>query len=120
MDPQHRKELIQSYKAAPTYYGVIQITNQINGKIFIDTVANLHNRWYFYQTNLNKNFYRHTRLQADWNEYGADNFNFEVLWQKETTDVENMHTTLKQLKRTWFDKCQPFGERGYNDPLKED
>lgn len=114
MDAQRKKELMQAYKAAPTYYGVIQITNRQNGKIFIDTVPNIKNRWFFYQTNLNKNFYRNTPLQRDWNELGADQFSFQILWKKENDDVMNMHDELKQLKRKWLLKLQPFGERGYN------
>ena len=114
MDAQRKKELMQAYKAAPTYYGVIQITNRQNGKIFIDTVPNIKNRWFFYQTNLNKNFYRNTPLQRDWNELGSDQFSFQILWKKENDDVMNMHDELKQLKREWLLKLQPFGERGYN------
>ena len=114
MDAQRKKELMQAYKVVPTYYGVIQITNRQNGKIFIDTVPNIKNRWFFYQTNLKKNFYRNTPLQRDWNELGADQFSFQILWKKENDDVMNMHDELKQLKREWLLKLQPFGERGYN------
>ena len=114
MDAQRKKGLMQAYKAAPTYYGVIQITNRQSGKIFIDTVPNIKNRLFFYQTNLNKNFYRNTPLQRDWNELGADQFSFQILWKKENDDVMNMHDELKQLKREWLLKLQPFGERGYN------
>ena len=35
---EERKALIQAYKLQPTYYGVIQLTNTINHKIYIDAV----------------------------------------------------------------------------------
>ncbi|WP_231921701.1 GIY-YIG nuclease family protein [Levilactobacillus zymae] len=66
MNEQQKQKLREAYKFAPTYYGVIQIENTRNHKIFIDTVANLHNRWGYYQLNLNQNFYHGTPLQADW------------------------------------------------------
>ncbi|WP_225417968.1 DUF2087 domain-containing protein [Levilactobacillus huananensis] len=103
----NRKEIIQNYKAAPTYYGVIQIKNNQNGKTFIDVARNIHNRWGYYQTNLNGNFYHDTALQADWNALGAEAFTYSVLWKADTADVDNLRQTLKELKAKWLDKCQP-------------
>lgn len=114
MDSARKQQLQQAYKMAPTFYGVIQIENLTTHKIFIDTAANLHNRWAFYQLNLNKNFYRNTPLQADWNATGSDNFAYTILWKKETTDVVNMRQTLKELKTKWLHQLEPFDDRGYN------
>lgn len=69
-----RKQLIQDYKLQPTYYGVIQITNTVNHKIYIDTVPNTKNRWAYYKVNLNNHFYVNSPLQADWEAYGEDAF----------------------------------------------
>lgn len=102
-----KKERIRQYKATPAKYGVIQIKNTKNGKTFIDTVANTHNRWGYYRLNLNKNFYRTSPLQADWNTFGESAFTYEVLWEEETTEVTNLRQTLKDLKQTWLAKCQP-------------
>ncbi|RRK10855.1 GIY-YIG nuclease family protein [Lactiplantibacillus garii] len=114
METERKKQLQRAFKMAPTYYGVIQIENQTNHKIFIDVVPNLHNRWQFYQLNLNKDFYRNTPLQADWNEQGAANFTYSVLFKEDTANVLNMRATLKALKNKWLHKLTPFDDRGYN------
>lgn len=119
MDTEHKKQLQAAYKMAPTYYGVIQIKNLTNNKIYIDTVANLHNRWNFYQLNLNKNFYRNNPLQTDWNTQGIDAFEYTVLWKKDAADVQNMRQTLKDLKLKWFHQLRPFDDRGYNRRPKD-
>ncbi|MFC6164997.1 GIY-YIG nuclease family protein [Lactiplantibacillus dongliensis] len=119
MDTEHKKQLRAAYKLAPTYYGVIQIKNRRNQKIFIDTAANLHNRWHFYQLNLDKNFYRDTPLQLDWNSQAPTDFDYTVLWQAETADVTNMRQTLKTLKLKWLAKLKPFDDQGYNRRPKD-
>ncbi|AKP65121.1 hypothetical protein FC99_GL001646 [Levilactobacillus koreensis JCM 16448] len=103
----NHKELIQQYKSTPTFYGVIQIKNEQSGKTFIDVTPNIHNRWGYYQTNLNGNFYHDTDLQEDWNRLGADAFSYSVLWKKDTTGVDHLRQKLKELKQEWLDKCQP-------------
>lgn len=114
MNEQQKRQLKERYKFASTYYGVIQIQNTRNKKIFIETVANLHNRWGYYQLNLNQNFYHGTPLQEDWLKDGPAAFTYTVLWQKETNDVVNMRQTLKELQDQWLKKLQPFGDHGYN------
>ncbi|KRL95880.1 GIY-YIG nuclease family protein [Levilactobacillus hammesii] len=103
----NRKELMQQYKAAPTFYGVIEIKNDQNGKTFIDVARNVHNRWGYYQTNLNGNFYHDTDLQADWNRLGAAAFSYRVLWKADTSETDNLRQALKDLKVEWLEKCHP-------------
>ncbi|MHA3067221.1 GIY-YIG nuclease family protein [Lacticaseibacillus saniviri] len=119
MNKDEKKQKIQLYKQESTYYGVIQIKNSHDGKVYIDTVPNVKNRWHFYQLNLNRHFYRDTPLQRAWDEEGADAFTFEVLWQEKADDVINMRQTLKDLKIKWLNKLQPYNQNGYNQPPKE-
>ena len=119
LQSERKQALQQAYKMAPTYYGVIQIKNERNQKIWIDTVPNLYNRWAFYQLNLNKNFYRNSPLQADWNELGADAFTYSILLKEDAADIPNMRATLKELKTKWLHQLQPFDERGYNQRPKD-
>lgn len=111
MDNERKKALQREYKEMTTYYGVIQIKNNHNGKIFLDTVPNTKNRWHFYKLNLCNNFYRHTDLQTDWNEQGETAFSYEVLWEKKTDDVIDMKFELKQLKKN--------GSKNYNRLMKK-
>lgn len=107
MDKAQQKHLTQAYKLAPTKYGVIQIQNRTNHKRFIAAVPNIKNRWHFYQLNLDMNRYPGSDLQTDWNATGADNFDYSVLWEKDTTDVVSMRATLKTLREDWFAKLNP-------------
>ncbi|MCI1986346.1 MAG: GIY-YIG nuclease family protein [Lactobacillus sp.] len=107
MDKDQRKRAIQAYKLAPTEYGVIQIQNRTNHKRFIAAVPNIKNRWTYYQMNLDANRYPGTALQTDWNATGADNFDYSVLWQKDTADVVNMRATLKELREQWTARLAP-------------
>lgn len=118
MDKQRRKELLEEYKQIKIFMGVIQITNKINGKIYVDSYPNLQNKWGAIQTQLNMGMFVNAQLQQDWREYGPEAFTFEVLEKKEAGDVIDMRWELKQLKKQWLEKMQPFGDRGYNKPAK--
>ncbi|MCF6160236.1 MAG: GIY-YIG nuclease family protein [Furfurilactobacillus sp.] len=119
MNPKRKQELLDQYAKIEIDYGVIQLKNKVNGKIYIAAVPNLKNRWSFYQQNLNNGSFPNPDLLSDWRKYGAKNFEFSELYRKDATDVLNMQHTLKELKKEWLTKLQPFGDRGYNQPMKE-
>ena len=107
MDKAQKKQAIQAYKLTPVEYGVIQIENTINHKRFIAAVPNIKNRWFFYQTNLNRGAYHDTDFQRDWDEMGESAFAYSVLWHKKNDDVVNMRAELKNLKAEWIEKIHP-------------
>ncbi|MBJ6360156.1 GIY-YIG nuclease family protein [Paenibacillus sp. GCM10012307] len=117
MDKNRRKELQEAYKQLKTYMGVIQVTNKVSGKIFVDTYPNLKNKWSTIQASLDMGQFPNLELQKEWKELGAESFSYEVLEQKEADDISDMRWELKQLKKRWFEKLQPFGDKGYNRPL---
>jgi hypothetical protein len=55
-------------------------------------------------------------LQKDWNQFGADQFAFEILEVVAVKDdpLFNINDELTLLEEIWIEKLQPFGERGYN------
>ncbi|MNH44279.1 hypothetical protein D3C79_1063980 [compost metagenome] len=55
-------------------------------------------------------------LQQEWNEYGKDAFEFEVLelLKKKEGEFVDSKDALQKLKDKWIEELQPFGERGYN------
>lgn len=114
MDKKSRKELLEKYKQLKTYMGVIQITNNVSGKIFITTYPNLKNRWLTIQSQLVMGSHPNSQLQKDWNELGSEAFAYEVLEEKETDDVADIRWELKQMEKSWLEKLQPYGEKGYN------
>jgi hypothetical protein len=58
-------------------------------------------------------------LQKDWKELGEEAFTYEVLEEKEAGEVTDMRWELKQMEKPWLEKLQPYGDRGYNKPLRE-
>jgi len=119
IDKQRRKELIEQYKEIKTYMGIFQIKNNVNGKIFIDSCPNLKNRWFTLKWHLDMGSHPNSELQKDWNELGPVAFIYEVLEQKEADKVDDIRWELKKMKKKWLEKLQPYGDRGYNKPLKE-
>ena len=63
IDKKRRKELLEQYKQIKTYIGIIQIKNNVNGKIFIDTCSNLKNRWFTLKWNLDMGRHPNSKLQ---------------------------------------------------------
>lgn len=114
MDAKSRKELLEEYKQLKTYMGVIQITNSINGKIFLASYPNLKNRWLTLQSHLNSGMHVNAQLQKDWKESGPDAFSYQVLEQKEADEVPDVRWEMKQMEKRWLEKLQPYGDKGYN------
>jgi hypothetical protein len=61
---------------------------------------------------------RNKTLQADYNAFGADIFEYQVLEQLEPQENPhyNYHEDLQVLEEMWLEKLQPYGEHGYNKP----
>jgi len=62
--------------------GCYKITNRINGKFYVGSSSDIHERWKGHINNLNHpNPKKHHNkyLQAAWNKYGEDAFDFEIL-----------------------------------------
>lgn len=118
--PMNRKqELKQMYKEVKTEAGVYQIKNTKNEKIFVTSSRNL-------KTMNGKKFMlqhgSHTNraLQKEWNEFGPEAFEFEVLEVLEKKDVPFFDEAdeLEKLEDKWLEKLAPYGERGYNQEKK--
>lgn len=116
MDKQTQKALKEAYKQIKTYMGVIQIKNNVNGKILIAGFPNLKNKWLTIQSQLAMGMHMNSGLQKDWNELGPKAFTFEILEQKATDDVHDVRWEMKQMEKLWCEKLQPYGDQGYNKP----
>jgi group I intron endonuclease len=111
-----RDELKKTYKQNPPAMGIFQIKNVQNGKIFVGSSLNLAGILNRHKFTLELGSHNNKSLQSDWNEYGAENFQFEVLdYLKPKDDPgHNYSQDLLILEELWLEKLQPFGERGYN------
>ncbi|WP_261301030.1 GIY-YIG nuclease family protein [Paenibacillus andongensis] len=114
MDKNKRKELQEEYKQIKTYMGAIQITNKVNGKIYVDSYPNLKNKWMTLQMQLDAGRFANAQLQKDWKELGSETFTYEVLEEKEADGVIDVRWEVKQMEKRWLEKLQPYEDRGYN------
>ncbi|WP_312111304.1 DUF2087 domain-containing protein [Brevibacillus reuszeri] len=114
-----KQELKQMYKEVKTEAGVYQIKNTKNDKVFVTSSRNLktmNGRKFMLQHGSHTN----RELQKEWNEFGPEAFEFEVLEVLEIKDVPYFDEAeeLEKLEDKWLEKLTPYGERGYNKEKK--
>ncbi len=111
-----REELKREYKERPKPAGIFQIRNKANGKILLGSSLNLEGPLNSHKFMLTIGRHRNETLQKEWNEYGADQFAFEVLEIVKVKDDPNFNLSdeLTLLEQIWLEKIQPFGDKGYN------
>ena len=111
-----RKELNREYHERPKPAGIFQVKNTVNGKVLLGSSLNLDGALNGHQFMLKIGSHRNKELLADWNEYGADKFVFEILEEVRVRDDPNFNLgdELTLLEMIWLEKLQPFGEKGYN------
>jgi hypothetical protein len=111
------KRLKREFKENPRPSGVFLIRNTVNGKVLVGTgldIAGIINRYRF---QLTKGSHHNKKLQADWNEFGGEKFDFEIVDQISASEgvARDPRADLKLLEELWLEKLQPFDERGYNE-----
>lgn len=119
MEKSKRKELIEFYKQMDTMMGVYQIKNNVNGKVFISSFANLKNKWLTIKMQLDMGRHPSSELQRDWNELGVEAFRYSVLEDKKQESDADIKWELQQMEKAWLAKLNPYDEKGYNKPPKE-
>ncbi|MDD2462737.1 MAG: metalloregulator ArsR/SmtB family transcription factor [Desulfobulbus sp.] len=111
-----RANIKRAYKQNAPTMGICQIRNKANGKIFIESSKNLEGtrNSRMFQLRMGKIVFNRG-LQKDLIEFGVENFDFSVLATLDQPEPqENVERLLADLKLSWLEKLQPFGERGYN------
>ena len=111
-----KKELKAEYNLIKPKIGVFQIRNIVNGKIYVEGSVNLDKIWNRHKGELKFNGHRNVTLQKDWNEFGEDNFLFEILSEIKEDETRKIDYTKesKQLAKMFIEELKPFGEKGYN------
>ena len=117
---QKRKEINRAYQERVKPSGVFQVKNLSNGKVLLGSSLNLEGPLNKHRFMLKVNSHPNKELQKDWNEFGPDQFAFEIL---ETIPIKNdpnfnLKDELTLLEEIWLEKLQPFGEHGYNSEVK--
>ncbi len=111
-----KKELKEEYKQMKFPMGVFQIRNTVNGKIFVDSSTNMNAKWNRNRLQLSVGNHPNKELQNDWNEFGEEAFQFEVLEELKHNDKKTMdyNKEVALLEEMIIEELQPFGEKGYN------
>lgn len=94
--------------------GIYKITNTINGKSYIGQSTNIHRRWQSEiadSNNVNSHSYDYPLMRA-FRKYGVDNFEFEIIEECKTEE-------LNQREIYWIDYFDTFFY-GYNQTLGGD
>jgi len=116
----NKKDLTRQYKENPRPMGVFQIRNLTNEKVFVGSTMNLGGIFNRFEFQLKMDGHPNKKLQADWNDSGAENFAFEIL--EELPPRENPGYDYKQdlevLEDLWLEKLEPYNEKGYNERKK--
>lgn len=115
-----RKELKEEYRNLKFDRGVFQIRNKVNGKILVGSSMDLKAFWNAQKWQLDFGMHRNARLQADWKEFGAEAFSYEILGLMEEQDEAGVDykKELKLMEELYIDELQPFDEKGYNQRPK--
>lgn len=115
-----KKRLKREYKETPRPAGVYRVWNKVDDKSLVGSSLNLPGILNRHGFDLKLGNHRNRELQQDWNERGADAFEFEVLDTLEPSEDPNRNVAdeLKALEELWLERLQPFGERGYNERPK--
>lgn len=113
-----KKRLKQDYQQTPRAIGVFLIRNNLNDKVFVAAGVDLRGLMNRHKFQLSNGNHANQQLQADWNEFGSNNFAFEIvdeLSPRAGAEVD-YRAEVAFLEDLWLQKLKPFGERGYNLP----
>jgi hypothetical protein len=95
-----KKELKEEYKQLKIPMGVFQIKNIKNNTVLIDHSIDMESKWNRHKMELKFGNHRVRSFQKDWNEYGEENFVFDVLSELKKSEDENVNynNELKALQ----------------------
>ena len=115
-----KKELIREYKQNLRPMGVFQIRNTANEKVFVGSSLDLPGIKNRHEFGLKMGGHQNKNLQHEWNEFGGENFIFEILEELPPRPDPNYdyRADLNCLEDLWLEKLAPYDERGYNEVKK--
>jgi hypothetical protein len=113
---ENNKRLKKEYQSNRRPMGVFLIRNMVNDKVFVGVGLDLLGIINSQKFQLKLGGHRNQELQKDWNEFGGENFAFEILDQLEppAEASDDGRKDLLFLEELWLEKLLPYGTRGYN------
>ena len=110
------KRLKKTYQQTPRAIGVFLVRNSLNDRVFLAAGVDLHGLMNRHKFQLVNGSHANKQLQADWIEFGSNNFAFEIVDEVNPAAGADPRAEVETLEKLWLEKLQPFGERGYNEP----
>jgi GIY-YIG catalytic domain len=114
----NRKDIKLDYLQTPRPIGIFAVRNLVSEKVFVGKSENLDGVFNRIEFQLKANCHNQKDLQADWNAFGSEKFEFEVLEELEQRENLDIKKELEFLEDLWLEKLKPFGNCGYNEPKK--
>lgn len=94
--------------------GIYYIKNIKNEKIYIGESEDILRRWKEHKEDLNNNKHHSYKLQNDWNEYGADNFEFRIVSVLDKSISTYIDKYILLIYEDYYIKQYDSVENGYN------
>lgn len=110
-----RRAKIREYKDAPPAAGVYAIRNTATGRLFVGSALNPTGRLNRHRFALQLGSHPSSDLQADWNERGADGFEFTELDRLTPSDEPGYDPgrDLVTLMQMWLERLESTGASFY-------
>lgn len=90
--------------------GIYMIKNKINGKFYIGSSTNLHNRKNQHWARVRNGSHENKTLLRSFNKHGEDSFEFIII---ENVIIDDFKYLIKR-EQWWMDYYQPYQKNGYN------
>jgi hypothetical protein len=115
-----KKEIKKEYKEMKFQMGVFRIRNIINDKAWIGSSTNLKAVWNSEKFQLQLGSHPNKVLQRDWQEFGADNFVYEIVDVIKQTDDDSIDYAreVKSLENLYVEDLKPYYNSVYNQAKK--
>jgi hypothetical protein len=110
-----RRELKRWYRETPRPMGVYRVLNRENGNALIAASADLTAILNRHRAQLNFGSHPDGELQRDWDRFGPEAFEFEILDTLEPKDAPDYDPAddLEVLREMWLARLSPGAEPGY-------
>lgn len=101
-------------KMIPKVRGIYKITNKSNNKIYIGESLDVKKRWMEHKNSLNNNNHYNNELQSDYNLYGKDSFDFNLIQECIDEDFVINQAKLIILEAYYINKYRKQNIELYN------